>query len=90
MSERVCETCQFFRLEQPHDYKRGICRRKSPCRGGDFEDTRWPKVYDDEWCGEHQYGAPSKPKIMFRIGETIATRMDPDGIVEVQTEDESA
>ena len=47
-----CNDCKFFILDKKNVYFKGECRRYPPV----FNDSNWtadfPKVNEDDWCGE--------------------------------------
>ena len=48
----VCGNCRFWvDLAGPEGFVGGDCRRLSPERDGN--ETKWPNVGSDDWCGEH-------------------------------------
>ena len=53
MDAPKCETCRFF-------HEMGECRRRAPVQrshdSNDLDNERgvWPRVWVDDWCGEHQ------------------------------------
>jgi hypothetical protein len=56
----VCATCVFFR-RQWEGAGYGVCRAHPPrsVAGMMGVDTYWPKVNEDDWCGEYDVAAPA-------------------------------
>jgi len=52
-----CGTCRFFRAHVGVPDV-GVCRRFAPRPLSGYTESvvcaRWPAVYADEWCGEHE------------------------------------
>lgn len=56
-----CATCQYFAGYSAPDEHYGECRRNAPSPHvqkdeEDFTDlfVWWPKVFDEDWCGEYK------------------------------------
>lgn len=51
MSLRQCVNCDFFFVEEDHRHNQ--CRRHAPRPSELNQETSvWPRVKDDDWCGE--------------------------------------
>jgi hypothetical protein len=50
-----CGTCRFFERDE-HSCWSGGCHRRAPTGPGGF-----PKMSEDEWCGEHVPAVEDEP-----------------------------
>ena len=55
--ENNCVTCKFFYTPHPtvkndNNLINGYCIRYAPLRN---KVDMWPKVFSNQWCGEHTY-----------------------------------
>lgn len=51
MSKAECGNCRFYN----DDGDKFECRRYPPAFKGNEDEADFPEVFEDDWCGEHQY-----------------------------------
>lgn len=59
--KNTCKNCKYWEAHTC-DTIYGICRRYPPCMKSTWSEDCFPRIANDEWCGEHKKKPTQKPE----------------------------